>query len=230
MNGSSWSESKFSEFSLILFAICVCVLSPDCFAAQTVEKPASTPSNRATSPSCSDRTKAAHADGYKEGVGDASASCDSKLAESKSQSFLAGFQAGESLGTKDLGSTDGKTPISIVVEDVPGADSYRFAAAEVITTYFLKHYVIVPKSELVLYISSSNNDSDHVISFQVQLMFYAGVPVKTAGKNTQVSGFFVVSTRGGFLLNYSQERKTQAIKEDIFSVLTEGDSSLYPSK
>ena len=230
MSGSSGSESESNEFFLRLVVICIFAFCPYCRAAQTAAKPASSPANRATVPSCSDRTKAAHADGYKEGASDASASCDSKLAESKSQSFLAGFQAGESLGTKDLGNTDGKTPISILVEDVPGADSYRFAAAEVIATYFSNHYVIAPKSELVLYVSSSSGDNDHIISFKVELMFYAGLPVKTAGKNTQVPGVFAVSTRSGFLLNYSQEEKTKAIKENIFSVLTEGDASLHPSK
>ena len=203
-----------------------CLLHFPCVSFGQSTKPSTVAASSSGSTACGDKVKAARTAGYKEGFGVADASCQSSAKDAQSVSFLAGFDSGQSLYTKDLGNIDEKIPIHILVEDIPGAEAYQLAAAELISTYFSRRYTLTSDSALSLYITGSKSGDDKVFSYRVSMQVSLSVPVRTGKKWLLATGHLVLSDRDGYLVNYSQLEKTQAIKEALFTILTEGDSSL----
>ncbi|MFZ0392977.1 MAG: hypothetical protein WAL73_03955, partial [Terracidiphilus sp.] len=191
------------------------------FGAAQATKPAA-PSAR--TPSCAVRMKAAGNAGYKAGFDDGSK--DGKAACEKD--LLQAFDAGILSNDTDLKTAGGKTPIMILVEDIPQADAYRLAAAELITTFFPQHFVIAESAPLMLYVSGTNEISG-TVSYDVSLQFYATVGVKSGGAAIPVTGTLVIENGGGMMANYSSEERARAVKEKMYSVLTKGDSELFPA-
>lgn len=179
-------------------------------------------------PSCSARIQSAHSAGYKDGFNAGVKSGGSPSpSDACSSKFLEGFNDGVAVATTDLKPIEGKVPLQILVEDIPGADSYRFAAAEVINTYFAQHFVIRADAPLYLHISGTD-DIGGAVEYEVSLKISTAINIKHDTAVGFVLGHFVLANQGGVLLHYSQEQKTQAVKEKIYAVLSKGDASIYP--
>jgi hypothetical protein len=159
--------------------------------------------------SCDDKAKAANRAGVTEGV--AQGRRDEREAEAK-----------------DLLAQGGKIPIQIMVEDIPGRDSYQLAAAEVLKTYFSNHYIVADNARLVIYVSGTP-PIDGVLSYDVALQADFDVNVTNGDKLSSVHGQFVLSGQGGTLRVSSESDRTQVVKAAIYSVLSKGDALLYPS-
>ena len=79
----------------------------------------------------------------------------------------------------------------------------------------------------MLYVSGTNEISG-TVSYDVSLQFYATVGVKSGGAAIPVTGTLVIEN-GGDVVNYSSEERARAVKEKMYSVLTKGDSELFPA-
>lgn len=188
-----------------------------------------TPKNgQAPSQSCESRIKAARSNGVTEGAAEATAACTSLTETAKAEGYSEGWAALNNVLVRDLGKTDGKIPIKLLIEEIPGADSYRLAAAELINTFYAQKYEIAPDATLILYVTGAGGGPDtSTFSYEVSLFFNGSVPIKSGEKMTLASGELVLAEKGGYLQNYPEDRRTQAVKEAIYSVLSEGDSKLF---
>jgi hypothetical protein len=112
-------------------------LSPiGCSVPAPKAKPGSSVVKSELAEPCDDKAKAANRAGFYEGV--TKGRRDERDAEAK-----------------DLLAQGGKIPIQIMVEDIPGRDSSQLAAAEVLTAYFSRHYVVSDNARLVIYVSGT---------------------------------------------------------------------------
>jgi hypothetical protein len=194
-------------------------------AAQGLNPAPSTP----TVPSCAVKVKTAQSAGYKAGFDDGAKKAKAQCAQDASapkwspESFDAGYHANDT----DLKAVEGKIPIAIIVEDIPDADAYRFAAAEVITTYFSQHYLISAQGVLIVYINATT--LDRAASYHVDLQTYVASAMKIGERTVPVHGGLVLEERGGVLLNYSGTDRTKTVKEAVFAILSKGDALLFPA-
>ena len=124
---------------------------------------------------------------------------------------------------------DKKIPLQILIEDIPGEDSYRLAAAELITTYFSQHYVVSQDANLILYISGASSQDQRTFSFVVTMEISTSLPAKIGDQRKMIKGIFNLSQDGGVLTNYTPEHRTQSLKESMFAVLSKGDAKLFSS-
>jgi hypothetical protein len=182
-------------------------------------------SNPPAASACGAKVKAAHQQGFDEGVKSANDSCTTKITDG----FLKGAELSEKRFIAELGNEDGKIPISLLVEDIPQGDAYRLAAAELLTTYFSKHYVISPTAELMIYISGSQG-SQQTVSYEVSMRFSTIVLTQVGTEHVPVYGVLSLSDAAGFMVNYSEAEKTQVVKQALYKVMTEGDAALFPVK
>jgi len=189
------------------------------------------PGSSATAvPSCDARVKAAriegHKVGYDVGVKEANAARakDASTPKWSQESYDAGTHANDT----DLKSIGGKIPIQILVEEIPNADDYRLAAAEVVTTYFPQHYVISNNSFLMIYISGTDQIQG-AVSYSVSLEVYVGSGLKIGERTVQTTGFLNLGDGGGVMVNYSPEERSKAIKAKVYSILSKGDALLFPN-
>jgi hypothetical protein len=98
----------------------------------------------------------------------------------------------------------------VLVEEVPEADAYRLAAAELLTTYFSKHYVINPKVRLAIYIFGSQGGK-RTVSYHVPMGYSTIVYTRIGIDRVPVYGSFSISDAAGFMTNYSDIEKTQLV-------------------
>lgn len=92
--------------------------------------------------------------------------CQQKASAAYAEGMNAGFSEGYKTGselakiiyTTPIGEVGKPLKISLIVEDINGADAYKFAASEVIRTQFAESLVVDPTgdSDLVLWISGTN--------------------------------------------------------------------------
>lgn len=159
-------------------------------------------------------------------------SCDERVRTANRAGFYEGVTVGrrneKEAEAKDLGMEGGRIPIQILVEDIPGEDAYQLAAAETITTYFSRHYVIAQDARLVLDVSGTNA-IDGVVEYEVSLQSNFAVNVPTGEKMNSVFGTFVLSTKAGTMRISSAGDRTQTVKAAIYSVLSKGDAKLFPN-
>jgi hypothetical protein len=196
--------------------------------AQQGTKPAPPSSTAPIVPSCAAKVKAAHSAGFKDGFDAGSKVAPNQCAPDTSESkYLEGTRTAIDTLSTDLKSIDGKTPMRIVVEDIPGADSYRLAAAEVINTYFARHFVVSAEAPLYLHIGGTDGIGG-AVAYSVSLKVGAAIPLKRDNTASAAWGTVVFADEGGVWLNYSEDKRTQAMKETIYSVLSRGDGALFP--
>jgi hypothetical protein len=214
---------KSSMRIVIVFLIVISVN-----AQSRAQTPKTSSPSTLTPSACAAKVKAAREAGYEDGVKFSDGACSTKVKAAQTASFSGGFVAGSNLYSVDLGASDGKIPIQILIEDIDGADAFRLSAAELLTTYFSQHYTVSPDARLLLYVSGTPGaDTHQVFSYRVSMRLSTGLQVKIGDKNTIVMGHFEISDRSGFLQNYSAQERSQHIKEAIYSVLTEGDKELF---
>jgi hypothetical protein len=114
--------------------------------------------------------------------------------------------------------------ISILVEDIDGSTSYQFAAAEVIRTYFADLLSVASDSELTLHISGTKSMSlgeGNVQSINAEIWVQANQTLAVGAEKRLVHGFLQLASEGGTMQNYSQQEKTQAVREYVYKTLTE---------
>lgn len=159
--------------------------------------------------------------------------CAQAVNESRQEGFLAGWadatktieDLAEINSTTSLGDNAKPLKISILVEkNIAGADSYRYAAAEVIRTQFGDWFVVEPNSELSLYISGT--DVTKATGYEIQHIQTSVVawPWHTfaAGKqNHRIVGKFEFQQTNKLLTGYSAEQRTAIVREMVYSVLSE---------
>ena len=180
--------------------------------------------------SCAVRVKTAHDAGYSQAVKELESACSDRIKNVKDANFGDGFRAAYTGSSVDLHATSGKIPVYILTEDIPGEDAYRLAAAEVFNTYFVTHFVITNDKTVpvTLYIYGAGNEDSATKSYEVSFSVFATVPVQIGSTFVPINGPLELSSRGGYLTNYSQDERTQRVKEAIYAVISEADAALYP--
>jgi hypothetical protein len=216
---SAWD---WLQIAAVAFAFCLPQL-----LAHSQNAPISSGTKPAVPVSCASRVKAAREAGLQEGAAAAATSCDANVKDAKQTSFSTGFDLGLGAATKNLGDAGGKIPITLSIEDIPGKDAYQLAAAELISTYFSQHFVISQNADLIVYITGAGSESDRTISFEISIRFYTSLPVKTGDKSAVVPGVFTICDGGAILTNYSAEKRTQAVKEKLYTLLSKADGALF---
>lgn len=122
----------------------------------------------------------------------------------------------------------GGKPLSIrlVVEKFDGADSYRYAAAEVVRANFSEWLTVSPKSDLELYITGTQwiplapaREGQNV---EIEMKTY-GRRLFVTGTNENHSpvGAFIISREREFFQNYTGEERVQAVKELVYKVISD---------
>lgn len=116
--------------------------------------------------------------------------------------------------------------LSVVVENIDGSDSFRFAAAEVVRQYFSDFLTIDPQGAFILYIAGTDK-------LGVSGAQYIDVRVVTFSNHSLIAGETIVPLRGQFIIayagkamtGYSAEERTQIVRELLYKVLSEFRSS-----
>jgi tetrahydromethanopterin S-methyltransferase subunit F len=168
----------------------------------------------------SDPCKAIRTTSYGQGWTDASTAAK----KSSEESFKAGWDFAESIFSVKVSESGNKQRISLVVEDIDGADSYRFAAAEVIKTHFSDWLEVDPLAPLSLHIAGTklmrlNNNSD-VQSVSVEVNLLAEQNLIAGQDHRLMSGLLQLANAGSTLAGYSPQEKTQEVRELIYKVLS----------
>jgi hypothetical protein len=144
--------------------------------------------------------------------------------DSWGKGFRAGVALEELIYSVKIGESPKLQSISIVVEDIDGATSYQFAAAEVIRTYFADTMVAAPSATLSLHISGTKSLSvgygADVQSVEVEVIVPASQTLTVAGENRLISGNLQLAFGGGTMKGYSPQEKTQAVREYVYKVLS----------
>lgn len=183
-----------------VFAIvCVAMLWPPFALAQK-------PNTPTTTDPCVDRVNAAKASAF-------SAAWDGATTFSKS------------LYVTSLGSDPQKMKITLIVEDIDGADSFRFAAAEVIRTQFSERLGVDTTGTLKLWIHGTKagvlaqgNDYQGInVTLYVPTVSYFQVGQETRQLVTSA----VLADSGGTFIAYTSEQKTQVVRELTYKVLSQ---------
>jgi predicted deacylase len=216
-------NSQACRIAVLLPALLFCSPSEPQSTTNSAVKPQSTSV-------CAAKVKASYGTGYSEGFNAANGTCDKQVKDAQSKSFVDGLNQGVDLIRTDLHPQDDKKiPLQILIEDIPGEDSYRLAAAELITTYFSQHYVVSQDANLILYISGASSQDQRTFSFVVTMEISTSLPAKIGDQRKMIKGIFNLSQDGGVLTNYTPEHRTQSLKESMFAVLSKGDAKLFSS-
>lgn len=119
-----------------------------------------------------------------------------------------------------LADDGGKLRIRILTEEP--TDSFRLAAAEVIRSQFSDSLVIVPDSELVLYVSGTEpSRSGNVQSIYIRVQTSARHMFLSANQERSLFVSLIFAESGEVLQNYTPEHKTQAVKEETYKVISD---------
>jgi hypothetical protein len=149
---------------------------------------------------------------------------ESASKDSWGKGLTAGMELEQLVYSIHVGDTSPTQKISIVVEDIDGSTSYQFAAAEVARTYFADFLTVVPNSDLILHISGTKAMSlsyGDVQSINTEVLAHANQTVVVGDDKRLIYGSLQLSTNGGTLKGYSQQEKTQAVREYIYKTLSE---------
>jgi hypothetical protein len=185
-------------------------------AAQTT--PASKPSAVPKATSCTALQQDSYAQGLKEGK-------ESGSKESWGDGFSAGMNLMQAFYTVKVSDSTKLQDISIVVEDIDGSTSYQFAAAEVVRTYFADLLTAVPSASLTLHIGGTKSMAlgygSDVQSVEVEVTIPANQTFVVGSEKRLLYGQLRLASGGGTLKGYSQQEKTQAVREYIYKTLSE---------
>lgn len=175
------------------------------------------PARSASHPPCTDIEKASYKAGW-----------DAAFSAGKKTGYEEGFKNGIDtafvlfgIDTKADGS---KQKVNILVEQISGADAYRFAAADVIRVHFSDWLLVDPSAPLTLHITGTDPMTvgyGDVQSLDVSLKAVATQMIRAGNDSRMLVGLFEVSRTGSTLKDYSHERKVQFIKEAVYRVLSD---------
>ena len=164
--------------------------------------------------------------------------CKAEQAEAWIKGWGAGLERGTELGTAE-GMRNGLAPFSVQLSDkdkrikmkvdiedeLPGAGSYRLAAAEIVRTHFSNQVVIDPGASLFLYVTGSNvtpRAGYEVHSLHVDIRVYTSHPfLQGDGVLRSPHGDFVFANAGTTLAGYQERERTQAVREMVYKVLSD---------
>lgn len=119
-------------------------------------------------------------------------------------------------------------PIEIFVESqLPNADGYRLAVAEVIRAYFGGKFEVSTETRpLHIYISATDTTEigrvRHVtVSVRSDVRHYFAIPQQRSLQNRFATGTFLFAEDGKMLVNYDDDQATQVVREMAYKVLSE---------
>lgn len=191
--------------SIVLFPLAFLLVFP---AYSQAPKPESKVAAKTKTDLCATEVqtagKQAYADGFSEGA------------------KLAGDLAAHTYETV-IGDNDKPLKIKLIVEEIEGEDAYRYAAAEVIRTQFAGKLVVAPEANLNLWIQGSEPLTGGLNAVMISAAVTATVSQRlTAGKESRtIFGRFTLSDHGNLLTGYSQEQRTQVLRELAYKVLSD---------
>ena len=142
-------------------------------------------------------------------------------ADAQSTGFATGWQMALLAYAPSFGDSPDKLKIGILVENIDGQDSFRFAAAEVIRTQFSERLQIEPQSNLTLYVGGTNPTAQtqaQAITFGVKA--YITHFAAAGGQQRALRGSFEIATDAMVLQRYTEERRVQLVKEEVYAVLS----------
>jgi hypothetical protein len=201
---------------LISVAILLAAFSPPLATPQT--SVGTKPASKTKEVPCEEVRQASYSEGWHQGA-------DSVSKESWSKGFQAGLDLDELLYTNKVSDAPKVQNISIVVEDIDGATSFQFAAAEVVHTYFAETLVISPDAALSLHIGGTKSMAlaygSDVQSIDVEVTIGASQTLAAGNEKRLIRGMLQLASGGGTMRGYSQQEKTQAVREYIYKVLSE---------
>jgi hypothetical protein len=155
--------------------------------------------------------------------------CESEKTKARHEGLSAGFQNGtqfsEKVYSETIGDSAEKLKISFIVEDIDGADAFRFAAAEVVRTYFSQVLTVDPSAKLALWINGTKKGELHSgqdfqsIGVEIYVVTYHRL---SAGDVTRaVVGSFLLARSSGTYVGYTPERKAQEVRQMTYKVISE---------
>jgi hypothetical protein len=188
------------------------------FSLAAQAAPPAKPVPAAKQSSCAALQQASYAEGLKQGKEDA-------YKDGWSTGFSAGTLVEQTLYSVKVSDSQKIQDIAIVVEDIDGATSYQFAAAEVIRTYFGDMLSSVPSASLTLHIGGTRamalSYGGDIQSVDVEVSVPANQTLQVGTEQRLLYGHLQLAFGGGTLRGYSQTEKTQAVREYIYKVLSE---------
>lgn len=165
------------------------------FAQTTLSKP--------VAKSVKDPCQTAESKSYLDGFAEGSKHADDKYHEG----FGKGFDLAGLLYSVSLGDSGTKQKIHILTEDIDGATSFQFAAAEVIKTYFSDWLEVDPQSSLILYITGTNSIQlpyGDVQQIEAAIRLPVNQLLTIGGERRTLDGSFEAASAGSVLKGYSQ--------------------------
>jgi hypothetical protein len=141
------------------------------------------------------------------------------------EGFAKGMELEQIVYSVKVGDSPKLQKISIVVEDIDGSTSYEFAAADVIRSYFADSLTVAPGSDLSLHVGGTKSMAlsyaADVQSIDVEVTVPANQTLVVGDEKRLIYGSLQLAHGGGTLKGYSQQEKTQAVREYIYKVLSE---------
>jgi uncharacterized protein YfaT (DUF1175 family) len=197
--------------------VCFLTLLGIILTCNTARSQTSQASPGAKADPCKSVRTASYGQGWKDGV--------ASVKKSSDESFEQAWGFAVSIFSVKLSDTAARQKISLVVEDIDGADSYRFAAAEVVKTHFSDWLEVDPLAPLILHIAGTKsmqlNYNLDVQSVSAEVYLLAEQNLIAGQDHRFISGTLQLAYAGSTLKGYSPQEKSQAVRELIYKVLSE---------
>jgi hypothetical protein len=127
--------------------------------------------------------------------------------------------------TTPLGEPGKPLKVSLVIEDRDGADSYRFAVAEVIRTYFPTSLAVDSTSDFNVWVSGTKEidlgSGSNAQSVDVRVVAIVGHHFSFGDVDKPISGNFTFAETSQTMVNYPLEHRAQAVREMTYKALSD---------
>ncbi len=159
-------------------------------------------------------------------------SYDQGFSDGVKNSYKTAYDAGQDSGLElarrlfsvKVGDEANKQKITILIEDIDGAISYQFGAAEVIRNHFSSWLEVDSQADLTLYISGTKSMQvpygTDVQSIKVEVFVPAIQMLVVGDARRSLSGTLSLASGFVVLKGYTQDQKNQAVQEEIYKVLS----------
>jgi len=192
------SRGKLNSLCLLVFLL----LASYATHAQTTTSP-----RPKTSPACATRIRQAVKNGDKKAF----------------EAFDRGFELARiSMATQVSDEKNAPLKAELVVENLSGADAYRFAVAEVVKQYFPDFMVIDPTGALKIYITGTNClGSGKAQNIRIEVEALVHHPFRTGSQTIDMVGVIKLSHHDETMIGYDEREKAQIMREMAYKVLSE---------
>ncbi|HEV3275242.1 MAG TPA: hypothetical protein VG860_00330 [Terriglobia bacterium] len=126
------------------------------------------------------------------------------------------------LYAQSIGDAAKPLPVSVRGEDIDGAASHRFAAAEVVRTQFSEWLIVEPDAPLTVWITGTNAlQAGQAQYLEAEVAIFVNHPVLAGGQTHAVVGRLVLGHEGALVEGYTLEERTAKFRELVYSAISE---------